>query len=138
VLNDLPDSGAVRRALTGLAATLRPGGLLAVDLCDLAFGVPEGEAPYARVADDWAIVTRFSSPRRDRFVRDITTFLREDDGRWRRSDERHDSVLRDAAQVPGWLDGTGLEAQIRPAFGTEELPGASSCWWPGDPSRSGL
>jgi len=122
VLNYLPDATAVRRALTALAATLRPGGLLALDLCDLAFGVREVEAPDARVGDDWAIVTRFSSPRPDRFVRDITTFLREDDGRWRRSDERHDTVLLETAAVPSWLDGTGVRAGIQAAFGTEEMP----------------
>ncbi|MGZ4625602.1 MAG: class I SAM-dependent methyltransferase [Kineosporiaceae bacterium] len=122
VLNYLPDADAVRRALTVLAASVRPGGLLLVDLCDLAFAVRETRPPYARVTDDWAIVTRFSSPRPDRFVRDITTFLREDDGRWRRSDERHDTVLLETAAVPGWLEGTGVRARIRPAFGAEELP----------------
>src|SRR6185312_6788250 len=89
----LPDADAVRRALIAIADSLSPGGVLAVDLCGLAYAVREGAAPYARVEDDWAIVTRFSSPQPDRFVRDITTFLREDGSRWRRSDERHDTVL---------------------------------------------
>jgi SAM-dependent methyltransferase len=122
VLNYLPDAEAVRRALIAIAASLRPGGVLAVDLCDLAYGAREGEPPYARVEADWAIVTRFSSPRPDRFVRDITTFLREGDGRWRRSDERHDTVLLRCAEVPGWLAGAGVPARIQPAFGAEELP----------------
>jgi SAM-dependent methyltransferase len=122
VLNYLPDADDVRRALIAVAASLRPGGLLAVDVCDLAYGIREGQAPYARVEEDWAIVTRFSSPRADRFVRDITTFLREGDGRWRRSDERHDTVLLRTGEVPGWLGATGVNARIRPAFGSEELP----------------
>jgi SAM-dependent methyltransferase len=122
VLNYLPDADAVRRALIAIAESLSPGGVLAVDLCDLAYAVREGAAPCARVEEDWAIVTRFSSPQPDRFVRDITTFLREDGSRWRRSDERHDTVLLEAARVPGWLDRTGMEAEIRVAFGAEEMP----------------
>jgi hypothetical protein len=62
------------------------------------------------------------APRPDRFVRDPTTFLREDDGRWRRSDERHDTVLLRTADVPGWLEQAGVDAEIRAAFGDEELP----------------
>ena len=122
VLNYLPDADAVRRALIAIAGSLRPGGVLALDLCDLAYAVRDGDAPYARVEDDWAIVTRFSSPRPDRFVRDITTFLPEVGGRWRRSDERHDTVLLATASVPGWLDGTDVDTEIRSAFGAEELP----------------
>ena len=34
-------------------------------------------------------------PAPDVFVRDITTFLRNDDGSWRRDDERHENVLLD-------------------------------------------
>jgi SAM-dependent methyltransferase len=121
-LNYLPDAGAVRRALGSLAESLRPGGVLALDLCDLSFAAGKDEAPFVRVEDDWAILTRFSSPQPDRFVRDITTFLREADGRWRRSDERHDTVLLDVREVPTLLAEHGVEAQVRPAFGSEELP----------------
>jgi SAM-dependent methyltransferase len=69
-LNYLRDPAAVRRALLALADALLPGGLLAVDLCDLEWGTArQGALAQGRVGDDWAIVTRFSQPAPDRFDR---------------------------------------------------------------------
>ena len=68
-------------------------------------GPPSGKAaPGAgKIGDDWAIAVEFSIPAPDRFVRDIATFLRNDDGTWRRSDERHENVLLDTTQIPDLL-----------------------------------
>jgi SAM-dependent methyltransferase len=121
-LNYLPDAGAIRRALAALVASLRPDGVLAIDVCDLGFAAGKDEAPFARVEDDWTIVNRFSSPTPELFVRDITTFVRDGDGRWRRSDERHTSALLDVRVVPAWLAEHGVDAEVRPAFGAEALP----------------
>ena len=122
-LNYLPDADAVRRALVALARSLRPGGLLAVDLCDLAWGAQRtDQPPVIRVEDDWTLVTRFSVPRPDRYVREMTTFRRRPDGLWERDDERHDNVLVDTAAVPALLAAEGLEARVVPGFGAEERP----------------
>ena len=74
------------------------------------------------IGGDWAVVTRFSVPSHARFVRDITTFLRNEDGSWRRGDERHDNVLIDTALVPALLEGHGLQAAVEGSFGKERLP----------------
>ena len=63
-----------------------------------------------------------SLPRPDRFLRQITVFMRNDDGSRRRDDERHDNVLIDTARVPGLLAGEGVEVRVTSAFGTERLP----------------
>ena len=123
VLNYLSDEPAIRRALASIAEALRPGGVLAIDLCDLEWAATRRDAPnIGDVGDDWAIVTRFSSPSPDRFVREITTFLRNEDGSWRRDDERHDNVLIDTVLVPALLEGHGLQAAVEASFGTERLP----------------
>jgi SAM-dependent methyltransferase len=123
VLNYLPDEASIERALAAIATALRPRGVLAIDLCDLHWGAARRNDPsQGRVGDDWAIVTRFSVPRPNLFVREITTFLREDDGTWRRDDERHENVLVDTARAPALLAGHGLEARVSPSFGDEELP----------------
>jgi SAM-dependent methyltransferase len=123
VLNYLPDERSVDRALLAIAAALRPGGLLAIDLCDLEWGAARPDAPTdGRVGDDWAIVTTFSVPTPNRFVREITTFLRTPDGSWRRDDERHENVLIDTSRVPGLLAQQGVEATVEPSFGSEHLP----------------
>jgi SAM-dependent methyltransferase len=123
VLSYLPDEEAIDRALATVAAALRPGGVLAIDLCDVAWGTARRDGDsLGRVGDDWAIVTRYGIPRPDRFVRHITTFVRNDDGSWRRDDERHDNVLVDTSRVPALLAAHGVEAQVASSFGGEELP----------------
>jgi SAM-dependent methyltransferase len=122
-LSYLPDEPAVDRSLVAIARALRPDGVLAIDLCDLEWGAARRDAPNkGRVDDDWAIIARFSVPSPNRFVRDITTFLRNEDGSWRRDDERHDNVLVDTTLVPELLGRQGVEATVGTAFGTEELP----------------
>ena len=123
VLSYLPDESALKRALGAAAEALRPGGVLALDLCDLRYGELRRDAPNSsRIADDWAIVTRFSLPRPDRLVREITAFLRSEDDAWRRDDERHENVLVDTARVPGLLAEHGVEARVSESFGDEDLP----------------
>jgi SAM-dependent methyltransferase len=123
VLSYLPTEAAIDRALTAAAGALRPGGLLALDLCDLAWAEARTEAPpYVQRHDDWALMTEYSIPSPDRFVRDMTTFIRNPDGSWRRDDERHVNVLIDTAGIPKVLARHGVEATIAPAFGTETLP----------------
>jgi SAM-dependent methyltransferase len=122
VLSYLPDEESLHRALVAAAEALRPGGVLAVDLCDLRWGDAHGDRPSSgRVGEDWAIVVRYSRPRPDSYVRDHTTFLRNDDGTWRRDDERHENVLVDTSIIPALLAEHGVDARVTPSFGTEEL-----------------
>ncbi|HEY4400797.1 MAG TPA: class I SAM-dependent methyltransferase [Acidimicrobiia bacterium] len=122
-LNYLPDDAAVDRALVAIAEALLPEGVLAIDLCDLEWAEARRDwSSQGRVGDDWAIITRFSVPAPNRFVREMTTFVRNDDDTWRRDDERHDNVLLDTIRVPGLLAQHGVQAEVRPSFGTERLP----------------
>jgi SAM-dependent methyltransferase len=122
-LNYLPEAVDIDRALVAIAQALRPGGILAIDLCDLEWGEARRDAPNAGwVDEDWALVTQFSTPSPDRFVRQMATFIREDDGSWRRDDERHDNILIDTDLVPDLLGTHGVEATVRSSFGTETLP----------------
>jgi SAM-dependent methyltransferase len=123
VLSYLPDEASVERALVAVAGALRVGGLLAIDLCDLAWGRVRLEPPNSgRVGDDWAIIAAFSVPEPNHFVRKMTTFVREEDGTWRRDDERHDNVLLDTSRVPALLEEHGVDAAVGASFGAEELP----------------
>jgi SAM-dependent methyltransferase len=122
-LNYLRDEAAIDRALIAIAGALRPGGVLAIDLCDLEWGEARRDAPAAgRAGDDWAIVTDFSIPAANRFFRDMAIFVRNDDGSWRRDDEHHENVLVDTSHVPTLLAPHGVEAEVKTAFGSEELP----------------
>jgi SAM-dependent methyltransferase len=123
VLNYLPDEDAVRRALTALAGALRPGGLLVLDMCDLSWGQARLGAPArGRVTENWAMVTEYEVPGPERFAFRLAVFTRDDDGSWRRDDERHDLVLVDTSLVPELLRDAGVDATIGSAFGTERLP----------------
>ncbi len=123
VLSYLPDESAMRRALRAICGALRPGGVLALDICDLHWGETRRNAPpFASVNDEWVLVTRFSVPAPNRFVREMTTFIRGDDGAWRRDDERHDNVLIDTSYVPELLREYGVDATLGSSFGGEDLP----------------
>jgi SAM-dependent methyltransferase len=122
-VNYLPDEAAIDRALVAIAHAVRPGGVLAIDVCDLEWGEARRDLPaHGRVGDDWAIITEFAVPARNRFVREMTIFVRNDDGSWRRDEERHDNVLIDTTLVPPLLARHGIDADLRAAFGAEELP----------------
>ena len=123
VLNYLPSDSAIRRALRAICGALRPGGVLALDICDLQWGETRSNAPpFASVNDEWVLVTRFSVPAPNRFVRDMTTFICRDDGAWRRDDERHDNVLIDTSYIPELLREWGVDATLGSSFGREDLP----------------
>ncbi len=123
VLNYLPDADAVDRALISIARALRPEGVLAIDLCDLEWAQLRRDAESRGwVGDDWAIVTRFSVPSPDRFVREMSTFIRVEDGSWRRDDEHHDNVMIDTRLVPALLERHGVQAAVGSSFGAEHLP----------------
>jgi SAM-dependent methyltransferase len=123
VLSYLPDEAAIRRALRAICSAVRPGGIIALDICDLKWGETRRNAPpSASVNDEWVLVTRFSVPAPSRFVREMTTFLRNEDGSWRRDDERHDNVLIDTSCVPALLREYGVDATVGSSFGYEPLP----------------
>jgi SAM-dependent methyltransferase len=123
VVNYVGDRDAVLKAIIAIAQAVRPGGLVAIDVCDLEWAALRQNAPGAgRIGDDWAIAVEFSIPAPDRFVRDIATFLRNDDGTWRRSDERHENVLLDTKDLPALLAPHGLDVTVGTSFGTETLP----------------
>lgn len=122
-LSYLPDAASIDRALVAMAGALRPGGLMAFDICDLAWGEARRDAPnLGRAGPDWAIITEFSMPSADRFVRDMTTFVPRGDGSWRRDTERHENVLIDTSRVPALLARHGVDARVVASFGNETPP----------------
>jgi SAM-dependent methyltransferase len=123
VVSYLPDATAVDRALAGMAEALRPGGVLAIDICDLEFGrARAGEESVGQVGPDWAVITLFSLPAPEVFVRDVTTFVPDGAGAWRRSQEHHENVLVDTSAIPALLAAHGVTATVGSAFGAAELP----------------
>jgi hypothetical protein len=56
------------------------------------------------------------------FDRDITTFVREADGRYRRQDEYHRTILIDTSTVPGLLRHHGLQVRVGTTFDDPEHP----------------
>jgi SAM-dependent methyltransferase len=113
----------IDRALTAMAAALRPSGVLAIDICDLEWATARAGVPnVGRAGPDWAIVTEFSIPAPNKFVRDITTFVPDGRGGWRRGSEHHENTLTDTSRIPELLRPQGVAASVRSCFGQEELP----------------
>jgi SAM-dependent methyltransferase len=122
-LSYLPDAASLERALARLADSLAPGGVFATDLCDFEWGeLRRDRPPLVEINDTWALINYTSVPARDSFVREMTIFVRRDDGAWDRDDERHDNVLIDVSGVPALLAEHGVDAEVRDSFGAEKLP----------------
>ena len=113
VISYLPDAAAIDRALVRMAGALRPGGVLAIDVCDLEWGRIRADAEnFGRVGPDWAVITEYSAPAPDLFVREITTFVSDGAGAWRRGHERHRDVLVDTCAIPALLATHGVTATV--------------------------
>ena len=123
VLNYLPHEEAIGQALVAVAGSLLPGGILVLDLCEPRWAELRGGGDSSgRVGEDWAVITQSSTPRPNRYVREITTFVREADGSWRRSHEQHVNVLVESADVLPSLSRLGLHAAAGTMLGDYRLP----------------
>ena len=123
VLNYLPDEESIRRTLKAIAQSLRPGGVIAIDLQDLSWGASYRNAPnQARFEDDWALISEFSVPDQKTFVRRHILFLREEGNVWRRTEEVHHNCLIDTHRIASFLSDCGLRTRVTAAFGIEQLP----------------
>jgi hypothetical protein len=69
-----------------------------------------------------AVIAELSTPAPDKFVRDITTFVPDGHGAWRRDSEHHENVLVDTSGIPALLREHGVEATVGSRFGAAELP----------------
>lgn len=122
-LNYVSDVEAVRRALARLAGSLNPGGLIAVDMLDLEYGrVRHAPGSTGAAGDDWAVISRSRYEPPDRFVREITGFVLDEEGNWQRDDEVHENVLVDVAALAADFDPELYETWVRRSFGRERLP----------------
>ena len=119
VLNYLASPEVIASALAELAGSLRPGGVLALDLMTERFARRHDRCtPHVRISDDWVVVTRDSRPGPLLLVRDITVFRRAGDG-WQRSDEQHRNVTFEPEPAREVLRAHGVEAEERTRFGEE-------------------
>lgn len=104
-------------------AALDPGGLLLFDLAGPGRGGPTGSTRNFAIGPDWAVLAaahEHSDP--PVLVREITTF-REVEGAYRRGGETHRLVLHEPEATLALLESTGFDAEARPGYGDERLPG---------------
>jgi SAM-dependent methyltransferase len=120
-LSYIDTQARLEAALVACARALRPGGVLALDLEDLSTRDPQmARPPTAYVRDDWAMFMERESDGPTHFARVMTTFIKEEDGRYRREHERHDNVLIDVrGVVPALLADEGLDVEVGSSFGDE-------------------
>ena len=126
-LSYIDTQARLEAALVACARALRPGGVLALDLEDLSTRDAQmARPPAAWVGDDWAMFMERVSDGPTHFARSMTTFMREDDGRYRREHERHDNVLIDVpGVVPPLLEAEGLDVEVGLSFGDRDEHGGA-------------
>lgn len=120
-LNYFTDEAPVHASLTTIANALRSGGLLAIDLM-VRTPDHEAHAPMGRLGPDWALISTMEIPVPGRSVRHLTTFVRTEDGTYRRADEAHEFVHVDGAAALQTLRRNGIDATLGQAFGAVTLP----------------
>ncbi|MET0901846.1 MAG: class I SAM-dependent methyltransferase [Acidimicrobiales bacterium] len=120
-LSYIDTQARLEAALVACARALLPGGVLALDLEDLSTREAQmARPPAAWVGDDWAMFMERVSDGPAHFARSMTTFMKEDDDRYRREHERHDNVLIDVrGVVPPLLEAEGLDVVVGLSFGDE-------------------
>ncbi len=120
-LSYVADRPQLEAALVACARALRPGGVLALDVEDLATRDAQmARPPAVWVGDRWAMFMERVSDGPTHFARSMTIFLGEADGRYRREHERHDNVLIDVPEVvPPLLEAEGLDVRLGRSFGDE-------------------
>ena len=113
-LSYIDTQGRLEAALVACARAVRPGGVLALDLEDLSTRDAQVARPTsAWIGDDWAMFMERVSEGAAHFARSMTTFMKEEDGRYRREHERHDNVLIDVCGVvPALLAPRGLLSRL--------------------------
>jgi SAM-dependent methyltransferase len=122
-LSYLDNRDELDRSLIALAGALRPGGILAFDICDLEWGRTRADLPpKVWFGDDWVLITSTSLPDAATFRRDMTMFVRTTGELWERADEIHDNILIDTAELPALLARHGINARIESGFGAAPLP----------------
>ncbi|TDQ00189.1 methyltransferase family protein [Labedaea rhizosphaerae] len=120
-LNYFTGAEPVHASLTAIANALRPGGVLAIDLMVRTLGL-EAHPPMGRLGADWALISTMDIPEPGRSVRHLTTFVRTEDGTYRRADEDHEFVHVDGAAALETLRRNGVDATLGQAFGPVGLP----------------
>lgn len=101
---------------------LLPGGLLIFDSAGPGRVPGGGPVRKFREGPGWAIL--YEATERDdppEVIREITTFRREEDDRWRRSHERHELALHDPAELLRILAEAGFEASRRDGYGEKSF-----------------
>jgi len=68
------------------------------------------------------IITEFGGLAPDKIVRDVTTFVTDGHGTWRRGRDCHENVLVDTSLIPARLASCGVVATVETSSGAAEVP----------------
>ena len=99
---------------------LAPGGIFAFDVSVQGRSGPTGERRQFHDEDGWSVGVR-EVEEGDRLTRDIVTFSREPDDRYRRTDERHVLHVFDAEATVVTLHDAGFEVATEIDYGPPQF-----------------
>lgn len=101
-------------------AALVPGGIFAFDVSVRGRAGPTGLRQQFHDREGWSVGVREVEDG-DRLTRDIATFMREADGRYRRTDERHVLHVFDRDRVVATLSEAGFEVTTAIDYGPPQF-----------------
>ncbi len=117
---DVDGDARVRSFFEKIARALASGGRLIFDVID-ADG-PSLDAKSYKQTDEWTLLWETREDRSAaRLTRLVETFVRENDGRYRRTSETHHVRLFREAAVRGWLINAGFDVHVSRSYGSVPL-----------------
>jgi SAM-dependent methyltransferase len=123
-LNAAPDHANTLESLVRrVHGALEPGGLLIFDVALPGRAGPAGVRQFNRVGDDWAVLSE-STEDGAMLTRRITAFVRDDAGRYRRSEETHQLRLIPSDEILRTLDAAGFDARPLAPYAGMAFPDA--------------
>ena len=117
------EAPAIRRTISRIYETLRPGGLFVSDLfVSVRDGSPEANCRW-RHDLGWVLWSETEEDRDEsRLVQKFATFTQIFDEQWERLDEVHRIVVHDGDNVHQLLTEAGFDVKIYSHFGAYKVP----------------
>lgn len=122
---------ALERLAARVAAALVPGGTWLLDVSGPGRAGPAGRVERVHRHDFWCLtMVATEHPDERRLDREVSIFVAEADGGWRRTDELHVLQLYDRDEVAAVLRRAGFEVAVADGYRTPmDLPGTLPGWY---------
>ena len=122
LFDDAHSDTQLNRLFSRIFDALKPGGLFVFDVAGLDYAKAMSSGKRHFSTEDWAVLVHLAEHKRERLAtRYITTFLRNEDDLYERSEESHRIRLLEGAVLARSLRDIGFRVRLRKGYGSFKL-----------------